>query len=108
MGEAIGFYGKSETGDVATILLNTLTKAERPLAAQELFKPVAQHLRSMQDMWQLLQNLQAADLVTHTPVKLGDTIVTGFILKKAPLSETSSEFVDYSLLKGIIPREELL
>lgn len=59
MGEAVGFYGKSETGDVATILLNTLTKADRPLAAQELFKPVAQHLRSMQDMWQLLQNLQA-------------------------------------------------
>ena len=108
MGTAVGFYGKSENGDVATILLNTLSRADRPLAAQELFKPVAQHLRSMQDMWQLLQNLQAADLVAHTPVRIGETTLTGFTLKKSPLSESSSEFVDYSLLSGIVPREEIL
>ena len=109
MGDAIGFYGKHESSEIAASLLTTLGRADRPLTVPELYKTVAHHVKSISDVVQLLWNLQAADLATTAVINPGArNETTGFVLKKAPLLETADAFVDYSLLRGIIPDEEII
>ena len=49
-----------------------------------------------------------ADMVQTVKVKNGNDMFSGFMLKRPPLRETEDEFTDYTLLRGIIPIEELM
>ena len=108
MGATQGFYGKGDSGDVAGILLAILEKADRPLILPELYKPVAMHMKGMAELHQLLDSMMKADMVQTVKVKNGNDMFSGFMLKRPPLRETEDEFTDYTLLRGIIPIEELM
>lgn len=90
MSKALGEFGKARHSDVAHKVLQYLESKVAVVSVKELWKQVHNDMEDIKQLRDLLSNLQIADKILSAQ--------GGFLARRRILEETSSAFVDFSLL----------
>lgn len=90
MSKALGEFGKARHSDVAHKILQFLESKVAVVSVKELWKQVHNDMEDIKQLRDMLSNLTIADKIIAAQ--------GGFLARRKVLEETSSEFVDFSLL----------
>ena len=90
MSKALGEFGKARHSDIAHKILQYLESKVAVVTVKELWKQVHNDMEDIKQLRDMLSNLTIADKIIAAQ--------GGFLARRKVLEETSSEFVDFSLL----------
>jgi len=90
MPKALGEFGKAKHADVSHKVMSFIYSQHDTVKLKEIWKRVHSDLEKQSDLIVILQNLTAADKIQSTP--------QGFLPKRRPIVEASSDTLDYSYL----------
>jgi hypothetical protein len=95
----LGEYGTATSSVVAEKVMQALTLAEKPMIARQLFAVVSTDVNGMIDLGRALNKLKEAGKIQ----KIDD----GFLPIRAQAHYKVDSYVDWHLLKNIVPDDEL-
>lgn len=99
---ALGEFGRGRNSEVSNAIMENLTKANKPLSMQDLWRIVGHDLNSIKDLQEIMRGLQSTEKIQAITITESNVQASGFL----PNKKRVDYFKAHMLAPHILTEEE--